>query len=154
MLISPDAHTVYSGMLPGLIAGHYTRDDCHIDLRRLCRRAGAEFVTTKVGGVDPDGRQVHCSNGQTYAFDALSLDVVFMLDLLSVPGASAHAVPVKPVSAFLDAWRMVAARCGERPTARPRLAVVGGGAGGVEIALAMRHHCRAADRSGSPRSRS
>lgn len=150
MLISPDAHTAYSGMLPGLIAGHYTRDDCHIDLRRLCRRAGAEFVMTRLCGIDPDNRQVRCANGQAFAFDALSLDVGSTPDLSSVPGASEHAVPVKPVPAILDAWRSVAAKCEARSWARPRIAVVGGGAGGVELALAMRHRCQASDARQEP----
>ena len=145
ILISPDTHTAYSGMLPGLVAGHYHWDQCHIDLRPLCDRAGAEFVVTRVDRIDPSARQVHCANGQAFAFDALSLDVGSTPDLRAVPGAVEHAVPVKPVSRLLEAWAGVAGRCGGRATDRPRIAVVGGGAGGVEIALAMRHHCHAAD---------
>jgi selenide,water dikinase len=34
-VICTDAHTPYSGMLPGYIAGHYSYDDVHIDLSRL-----------------------------------------------------------------------------------------------------------------------
>ena len=150
MLISPDTHTAYSGMLPGLIAGHYTWDDCHIDLRQWCRRADAEFVVTRVEGIEPAGRQVHCANGQTYAFDALSLDVGSTPDLRSVPGAAEHTVPVKPVSGLLQSWGTLVARCEARSTGRPRMAVVGGGAGGVEIALAMRHRCRLADLARQP----
>jgi selenide,water dikinase len=40
--VNPGPHAIYSGMLPGLIAGHYALDDCRIDLARLCRFAGAE----------------------------------------------------------------------------------------------------------------
>jgi selenide,water dikinase len=149
-LISPDTHTAYSGMLPGLIAGNYTWDDCHIDLRPLCEHAGAAFVTTRVVGIDAAGHQVQCANGQAFSFDALSLDVGSTPDLRAVPGAAEHAVPVKPVSRLLEAWASVAARCGARARGRPRIAVVGGGAGGVEIALAMRHCCRAADSALEP----
>jgi len=150
MLISPDTHKAYSGMLPGLIAGHYTWDDCHIDLRQWCRRADAEFVVTRVEGIEPAGRQVHCANGQTYAFDASSLDVGSTPDLRSVPGAAEHTVPVKPVSGLLQSWGTLVARCEARSTGRPRMAVVGGGAGGVEIALATRHRCRLADPARQP----
>lgn len=150
ILISPDTHTPYSGMLPGLVAGHYRWPDCHIDVRTLCRRTGTEFVMTRVVGIDPAGRQVHCQNGEVLSYDALSLDVGSTPDLQAVPGARAHAVLVKPVSAILEAWGNVAARCHERPSARPRIAVVGGGAGGVEIALSMRHHCRTAGTKQEP----
>jgi selenide,water dikinase len=150
IVISPDTHTGYSGMLPGLIAGHYTWEDSHIDLRPLCDRAGAEFLPTRVEGIDPADRRVHCTTGQTYEFEVLSLDIGSTPDLRSVPGAVEHAVPVKPVSEFLESWGNVTARCAGRSTGRPRLAVVGGGAGGVEIALAMRHRCRRADPADEP----
>jgi selenide,water dikinase len=51
-LVSPDTRTPYSGMLPGLIDGHYDEDDIHIDLVPLCRFAGARFVQATVSGLD------------------------------------------------------------------------------------------------------
>jgi len=150
VLISPDAHTPYSGMLPGLLAGHYSRDDCHVDLRPLCDRAGAAFAVTRVEGIDLTGRLVRCADGQTREFDALSLDVGSTPDLRSVPGAAEHSVPVKPVSGLLEVWRDMEARCERRPAGRLRLAVVGGGAGGAEVALAMRRRCRREDPRDEP----
>ena len=43
-LISPQHQTPYSGMLPGLIAGHYSQAATHIDLIQLCQFAGAKFI--------------------------------------------------------------------------------------------------------------
>ena len=60
-VISPDAHTPYSGMLPGYIAGHYTYDEAHIDLAPLCRFAGARFFRCNVDSIDPDSKLVLCS---------------------------------------------------------------------------------------------
>jgi selenide,water dikinase len=45
-LITPDPVTPYTGMLPGLIAGHYRRDELMIDLVRLARFAGARLILT------------------------------------------------------------------------------------------------------------
>ena len=43
-LVSPATHTPYSGMRPGLVAGHYSFEEAHIDLARLCQWAGARFI--------------------------------------------------------------------------------------------------------------
>lgn len=48
-LVSPDRHTPYSGMLPGLVAGHYRFDECHIDLEPLASYAGARYRFTTTG---------------------------------------------------------------------------------------------------------
>ena len=55
-LISPSSHTPYSGMLPGLIAGHYGFEETHIDLARLCQWAQARFIAGEVTGLDPSAR--------------------------------------------------------------------------------------------------
>ena len=59
-LISPEIDTPYSGMLPGLIAGHYTFDEAHIDLGPLARFAGARYIATHVTGIDAERRLIHC----------------------------------------------------------------------------------------------
>ena len=59
-VISRDVHTPYSGMLPGLIAGHYDFDEVHIDLGPLSRFAGARLYQAAVTGIDPDRRLVLC----------------------------------------------------------------------------------------------
>lgn len=47
-LICTDTDTPYSGMLPGYIAGHYTFDQVHIDLRRLAEFAGVRYFRDQV----------------------------------------------------------------------------------------------------------
>jgi selenide,water dikinase len=137
-LISPDRYTPYSGMLPGLVAGHYTFGECHIDLERLCRHAGVELHATAAKRIDPENRRVTCENGESYAYDVLSIDVGALPDAHAIPGAAEHAIGVKPVARFLAAWEAILKRAGEADQAL-RVALIGGGAAGIELALAMRH---------------
>ena len=103
-LISPDSHTPYSGMLPGLIAGHYTYDEAHIDLRPLCRFAGAVFLRTEVERVDPHNKLIQCPGRPPIAYDLLSINSGSTPDPRVVPGADGNVIPVKPVATFLEAW--------------------------------------------------
>jgi len=138
-LVSPHRHTPYSGMLPGLIAGHYRFDDAHVDLAPLAGAAGARFVQTRVDALDAAARTVACADGSTLGFDVCGIDIGSTPDT-SAPGARENAVGVKPVERFLARWQQEIERARER---RPeRVAVVGGGAGGLEVLLAMQQAAR------------
>ncbi|MGC9271688.1 FAD-dependent oxidoreductase [Acidiphilium sp.] len=141
-VIGRDRHTPYSGMLPGLIAGQYEFDDAHIDLARLCRFAGAAFRHDEAIGLDLDLGVVLCRAGPPVAFDVLSINIGSSPWLGNVPGAAEHAVAVKPIGRFLEAWTALCDRvmAGTGPV---RIAVVGAGAGGVEMVLAMQVRLRA-----------
>ena len=133
-LVSPASHTPYSGMLPGLVAGHYRFEDTHIDLARLCQWAGVRFLRDTVTALDPARRELHFAQRPPLGYDLLSLDIGSQPTLEVVPGAREHAVPVKPVAEFWQRWQAGLASHGGQ-----RIAVVGGGAGGLELALAMAH---------------
>lgn len=143
-LISPAAFTPYSGMLPGLLAGHYRFEDAHIDLARLCQWAGVRFFADEVTALDPPRRQLHCRDRGTLSYDILSIDIGSQPELASVPGAREHAVPVKPVAGLWQRWQ--ALRDQEAPLGR--IAVVGGGAGSVEVAMAIAYGFRNGFRGG------
>lgn len=130
LLITPTRRMVYSGMLPGWIDGLYRRDELEIDLLPLAAAAGVRFVPGEVAGLDPDRRQLRLADGTTLHYDLLSLAVGGELDLTSFTGVQT-LLPIRPIEAFLDAWPAV-----ERARAT-RIAVVGGGAAGTELALAI-----------------
>lgn len=135
-LISDVSHTPYSGMLPGYVAGFYTYDDCHIDLRRLSRFAGANLVIDQAIGLDLVKNRVLLADHPPIAFDWLSIDIGSTPTTLTVTGATGRVIPVKPISQFLTTWDELLAQVQSQP--RPlQLAVVGGGAGGVELALSI-----------------
>ena len=137
-LITRDIQTPYSGMLPGLIAGHYDCDDVHIDLGPLARFAGARLYHGEVEGLDLNERLVHVPGRPPVPYDLLSINTGSRPRTLDVPGALEHALPVKPIDRWLRDWEGLQARVlGSRGAFR--VLVVGGGAGGVELALSTQH---------------
>jgi selenide, water dikinase len=140
-LISREVHTPYSGMLPGLVAGHYAFDDAHIDTGPLARLAGARLYQDEAVGLDLAGRFVICRNRPPVAYDLLSLNIGSTPNTESVPGASAHAIPVKPIDGFLSRFEALIARVLAR-SGRTRVALVGAGAGGVELMLSVERRLR------------
>ena len=137
-LVCTDAHTPYSGMLPGYVAGHYSYDEVHLDLVRLCVYAGARFVRAQLTGIDREARQVLLHGRPPLDYDLLAINTGSTPQLAQVQGAAEHAIAVKPIAAFNARWLQLLAnvRAGQGPR---RIAVVGAGAGGVELLLAMQY---------------
>ncbi len=135
-LISRRALTPYSGMLPGLITGLYQHADAHIDTRPLCRFAGARLIIDEVTGLDPARKLVLFRDRPPLPYDILSIDIGATPSAQSIPGVREHAIPVKPIDGFLERFEAARAAILAR-SGRARIGVVGAGAGGVELALAM-----------------
>ncbi|MGB5562511.1 MAG: selenide, water dikinase SelD [Sedimenticolaceae bacterium] len=140
-LITRDIHTPYSGMLPGYVAGHYGFDQCHIDLGPLARFAGARLYHAEVEGLDLDGGKVIARGRPAVGFDLLSINTGSRPRTLEVPGALQHAMPVKPIDNWLVQWQALQQRVLASKGVF-RIVVVGGGAGGVELALSTQYRLR------------
>jgi pyridine nucleotide-disulfide oxidoreductase family protein len=125
-LVSPYPQQVYSGMLPGLLAGHYRRAETQIDVAALAERAYVEFEQGEVERLDAERRLATLKDGRSFGYDSASINAGSMIDT-SLPGAH-HALAVKPFERFLSQLRIA-----------ERVAVVGAGAAGAEIAMALRH---------------
>ncbi len=127
-IISREVHTPYSGMLPGYVAGFYPWRDIHIDLGPLARFAGARLIADEVVGLDTQTRRLQLLAHPDLHYDVLSINAG------AVPEGAGHGIPVKPIGQFLPLLHTVQAdaRAGER------VVLIGGGAGGVELALALR----------------
>ncbi len=141
-LICTDVHTPYSGMLPGYVAGHYSYDDVHIDLGRLAQFGGARLYRDEVTGLDRVTSKVLCRNRPPVPYDRLSINIGSTPQLGGVAGAEQHAVPVKPIYQFNQRWLALLARVQQHTQGALRVAVVGAGAGGVELLLAMQFRMR------------
>ncbi|MEQ9669064.1 selenide, water dikinase SelD [Coleofasciculus sp. G2-EDA-02] len=136
-LITNVSYTPYSGMLPGHVAGFYTFDECHIDLRRLAQFAGAQLYIDKAVGLDLNSNKVICANRPPVAFDVLSIDIGSTPAKESIPGVANYAIPAKPVPQFLTRWNQIIETIAQHPQQSLSLGIVGGGAGGVELAMTM-----------------
>ena len=137
-LITRDVHTPYSGMLPGLIAGHYEFDETHIDLGPLSQFSGARLYHDEVIGLDLDSKRILCRSRPPVPYDLVSINIGSTPTLDPVPGAAESVVPVKPIGNFLTRWAEVRQRVLAR-AGKTRIGVVGAGAGGVELLLSVRH---------------
>lgn len=140
-VIGKDINTPYSGMLPGLIAGHYTFEEAHIDLRPLANFANAQLYHDSVQKIDLENRQIFCANRPPVRFDVLSINTGSTPFLDDVPGAREHSIPVKPIGNFLEKWESIKQdlRGNQKPL---RVVTVGAGAGGVELTMAVQFALR------------
>ena len=135
-LISPYRRQIYSGMLPGWVAGHYPIEACAIRLDTLAGRAGVAFHETAGLGLDPIAQTVQCADGATLRYDTLSIDTGPMPALGDLPGSAAHTLPVRPIEQFIAAWPALVDRILGR-CQRFDLLILGAGAAGIELAFAI-----------------
>jgi pyridine nucleotide-disulfide oxidoreductase family protein len=135
-LVTPYGRQMYSGMVPGLVAGHYKAEACAIALQPLAAAAQVRFIEGAAKTLDSTARQVTLVDGQVLGYDVLSVDTGAVMDRDRLPGAREHGLFVRPIEHFvrlLDGlWDLAARRVLD-------LVVVGGGAAGVELALALHH---------------
>ncbi len=139
-LISPDVYTPYSGMLPGLIAGHYAFDDIHIDLVPLCRFAASQFVKARVNKIDPFLKQVYCDNRPAIDYDVLSIDIGITPELGDLEKRKGEIIPVKPINEFLKHWQAFLQRFESGEV--NNIGIVGAGAAGVELCLSIQYRLK------------
>ena len=134
-VINPGPTAPYSGMLPGFVAGHYSRNELDIDLVRLARFAGARVIIAKATGIDRDAKLIHVTGREPIAYDIASVDIGIHSDMPEIPGFMQHGVSVKPLDILSQRWPQYL----DQVQGTADLAVIGGGVAGVEITLAMMH---------------
>ena len=142
VLISAHRHQVYSGMVPGWLAGRYEEPALSIDLVAFAARAGCRFIESAVRRIDADGHSLELADGRTESWDVLSLAIGSVAGGLDVPGATDTAFTLRPIGrarAIMPAVQAAAYRHSDRSV---RIAVVGSGAAGFEVACALRARLR------------
>ncbi|WP_242065567.1 selenide, water dikinase SelD [Trichocoleus sp. FACHB-262] len=139
-LLTEASDTPYSGMLPGHIAGFYSHDECHIDLRPLAQFAQAQLYLDRVVGLDLANKRVICAHRPPVAFDVVSIDIGSTPTIPDIARAVESSIPVKPIRRFLDHWDQLIEQVAENPEKPICIGIIGGGAGGVELSLAVQRH--------------
>jgi pyridine nucleotide-disulfide oxidoreductase family protein len=160
-VVTPYPYQTYSGMTPGLVAGHYSESDCQIPLEPLIRAAGAKWVRARCSGIDAGERRVRLSPaGQSRSqndilppdlpYHLLSIDTGAVIDRqrleAEMPGAATQALIVRPIEVFATLWPQVLEQAQTRPLS---IAMIGAGAGGLELLFAAEQRLRSEGASGA-----
>jgi len=134
-LLTPSRTLRYSGMVPGWIAGQYQRDEGTVDVGALAERAGVELVLDRCVAIDPATSSVLTQSNGLIRYDVVSIDSGGVGRARAVLGDDPRLLDIRPIGGFVE-------RLEDAPPAE-RIAVVGGGAGGTELAFALRNRERA-----------
>ena len=137
ILISPSSYHNYSGMLPGWMAGHYSKLQFQINLQSLARKANIRLIVNRVTGIDADKCLVHLPENNQIKYDFLSVDTGCETNLLKLGALQDKLVPIRPLDGFIKTWPQILSK--KQNTSDFHLVVVGGGAAGVELALAAQY---------------
>lgn len=145
LLVTPFARQMYSGMVPGLVAGHYATAQCAIPLAPLAAAAGVRFVEGMATALDARRRLVTLADGKVAEYDLLSIDTGPVMDRDAIPGAREHGLFVRPIEHFVQLFESLLQLAAQRAM---DVVVIGAGAAGVELAAALAHRLRHAGAAG------
>ena len=138
--VSNRCFAAYSGMLPGVLAGDYSTEQMQVDLVRRCEAVGARLVLGETVGLDRSQRRLLLQDQPPLCYDQLSIGIG------SVPATVAgstsvdqhgQALSIKPMQTFLKRLEQQVSQAIVDGSRLLKVAVVGGGAGGTEIALCL-----------------
>jgi NADH dehydrogenase FAD-containing subunit len=134
-LVTPRPWLTYSAMVPGWIVGEHDQNDGRADLAGLARRAGVRLLLDHCVAIDPVQRRCTLASGNTIVFEYAAIDAGGVGRTQATLGDDPRLLELRPMDDFiaaLDDWRIANRTC-------RRVAVIGGGAGGLETAFAIRN---------------
>ncbi len=146
-LITRDIETPYSGMLPGYVAGYYSREECHIDLVKLCSFAKIRMIHAEACGLNLQDKVIYCKDGRPpIRYDVISIDIGISPKHIPMSCNENSAemntlTPVKPIDSFAKRWDLILQRV-INSTGHVKIAIIGGGGGGVELCFAIHHRLK------------
>lgn len=134
VLVSKYSTTLYSGMVPGLLAGLYQIKDLEINLRQLSDQAKITFIKAEILGLDVKNKQLIFDNRAPLSFTRLSLN----LGAITPPSENKNPfhITIKPLEGAL-AWIATQDLEDQREITTP-LTIIGSGLAAIEASLALR----------------
>ncbi len=137
-LINRSSHTLYSGMIPGVIAGIYQKEEAQINLRYWADKASVAIVIAEIEGLDLKNNHVILKNRAPIFYDNLSLDVgseTVKNNQYNYIGNEDQVITIKPFSKTLKWLEQEDDRLKLFST---EITVVGSGLAAIEIVFALR----------------
>lgn len=136
-LINSTPTVIYSGMLPGYIAGNYQLEDLLIDLPELCTRADVDFIQSDVSGLNCLKQFLTMPPRPALRYDWLSINCGSLSNISAIDGAMEVGVPLRPLANFLQYLDNLSVQV--QGLGQVHISIVGGGAGAFELAMALQH---------------
>ena len=137
-LITPHSTQWHPALLPAFVAGRASAQACQMALESLVQRSDVQWLRANVRALDASRRTLSLDDGSTHSFDWMSIDTEALQNRehleQSLPGAREHALFTSPLAAFGTLWPQVCSLAEKRAL---RFTVVGAGATGTELALAL-----------------
>lgn len=133
-VVAPTPLHHYSGMVPGYLQGTYTEEEIAFRIPELAERAGGQFVQAKALGIDPVGRKVRLEGTPEISYDLASFAVGSNTSGIEASEVTPHAQRIKPIGKATELRQRL--RNLAKAEGELSVVVVGGGAAGVEVALA------------------
>jgi len=131
-VIGPSEHHYYSGMGPGLLGQTYTPQQIRFDTRIDVEKGGGRFIRDSVSHIDPDRQIVFTSTGDDFHYDVLSCNTGSQVPDYMIEGDHSRVYTVKPIEGLIEAQRTLIQLASKKE--KLKVAVIGGGAAGVEVA--------------------
>lgn len=155
-LISEQPQTIYSGMLPGWMAGHYQLHDISIDIKSLCMRAGVRLIQQSLVKVNAASNKVITTGDEQtdFDYDVLSLNTGADTDMRWLPDHNSYnehrsdsndnntgatdndtdVIAIRPLSTFITQWQRILKAA--QQSEKYQLAIIGAGAAAIELVMA------------------
>ena len=130
-LVSESSYALYSGMIPGTIAGYYKVEQACIDLRKLCQAGKVRLLIDSAIGIDSQRQELNLAMRPALRYDVLSINCGSRPALTAIDGADRFGIAVKPLALFLAQVAELVRDIDRHPRAC-RITIVGGGAAAVE----------------------